>query len=81
MPSGETTVKEVSILPYFALTATFLFFGLSFVASKYALKSVPPLTLILLRFLLASLILGVLYFRKGRPPWRPAIGGGFPFSR
>ncbi len=71
MPPGETTVKEVSILPYFALTATFLFFGLSFVASKYALKSVPPLTLILLRFLLASLILGILYFRKGRTPLAP----------
>jgi drug/metabolite transporter (DMT)-like permease len=68
---GQTPFKEAKILPYLALTATFLLFGLSFVASKYALKSIPPLTLIFLRFLLASLVLGILYFRKGHTPLAP----------
>jgi drug/metabolite transporter (DMT)-like permease len=70
-PPRQTPFKEAKILPYLALTATFLLFGLSFVASKYALKSIPPLTLIFLRFLLASLVLGILYFRKGHTPLAP----------
>ena len=41
-----------------------LLFGLSFVATKYALRSVPPFTLIFLRFCIASFFLGILYMRK-----------------
>ena len=41
-----------------------LLFGLSFVATKYALRSIPPFTLIFLRFCIASLFLGILYLRK-----------------
>ena len=40
-------------------------------ASKYALKSIQPLTLIFLRFLFASLILGILHFRQTRAPLLP----------
>jgi drug/metabolite transporter (DMT)-like permease len=41
-----------------------LLFGFSFVATKFALRSIPPFTLIFLRFSIASLFLGVIYFRK-----------------
>lgn len=41
-----------------------LLFGLSFVATKYALRSIPPFTLIFLRFGIASLFLGILYLKK-----------------
>jgi len=41
-----------------------LLFGLSFVATKYALRSIPPFTLIFLRFCIASVILGILFMRK-----------------
>jgi len=41
-----------------------LLFGLSFVATKYALRSIPPFTLIFLRFCIASLLLGILFMRK-----------------
>ena len=41
-----------------------LLFGLSFVVTKYALRSIPPFTLIFLRFCIASLFLGILCMRK-----------------
>jgi drug/metabolite transporter (DMT)-like permease len=41
-----------------------LLFGLSFVVTKYALRSIPPFTLIFLRFCIASLFLGILFMRK-----------------
>jgi drug/metabolite transporter (DMT)-like permease len=47
-----------------ALTFMALLFGLSFVATKYALRSIPPFTLIFLRFCIASLFLGILFMRK-----------------
>jgi drug/metabolite transporter (DMT)-like permease len=53
------------ILPSAALTAMALLFGLSFVATKFALESIPPFTLIFLRFSIASVLLGALYFRRG----------------
>jgi drug/metabolite transporter (DMT)-like permease len=52
------------ILPFAALTAMALLFGLSFVVTKFALQSIPPFTLIFLRFSIASLLLGALYFRR-----------------
>ncbi len=48
-----------------------LLFGLSFVATKFALASIPPFTLILLRFSLASLFLAPFYYlRKNARPLR-----------
>ena len=44
-----------------------LLFGLSFVATKYSLRSIPPFTLIFLRFFIASLFLGILYLRTRSP--------------
>lgn len=41
-----------------------LLFGLSFVATKYALKSIPPFTLIFLRFFIALFFLGAIYLRR-----------------
>lgn len=41
-----------------------LLFGLSFVATKYALKSIPPFTLIFLRFFIAFFFLGAIYLRR-----------------
>jgi drug/metabolite transporter (DMT)-like permease len=52
------------ILPFAALTAMALLFGLSFVVTKFALESIPPFTLIFLRFSIASLLLGAIYFRR-----------------
>lgn len=63
-PSGGEIFLEAGILPIVALTIMALLFGLSFVATKYALKSIPPFTLIFLRFLIASLFLGTIYLRK-----------------
>ncbi|MGA2955115.1 MAG: DMT family transporter, partial [Thermodesulfobacteriota bacterium] len=51
-----------------ALTAMALLFGFSFVATKFALRSIPPFTLIFLRFSLASLFLGVIYYRRRNTP-------------
>lgn len=45
-----------------------LLFGFSFVATKFALRSIPPFTLIFLRFSLASLFLGVIYYTRRNIP-------------
>ena len=58
---GSGPVRETGILPYFALTLTAFLFGLSFVATKYALAYIPPFALIFLRFSLAFVILGIFY--------------------
>ena len=49
---------------YAALVATMVFWGLSFVATKVALESVPTFTLVFARFSLAALIF--LFLRQGR---------------
>ena len=41
-----------------------LLFGFSFVVTKFVLRSIPPFTLIFLRFSIASLLLGIIYFRR-----------------
>jgi drug/metabolite transporter (DMT)-like permease len=51
------------IKTYAALVATMVFWGLSFVATKVALESLPAFTLVFLRFLLAFLIF--VFLRKG----------------
>ena len=56
---------------YTALVATMVFWGLSFVATKVALESIPPFTLVFARFSLAALIF--LFLRQGRkwPSFNP----------
>jgi len=56
---------------YAALVATMVFWGLSFVATKVALESVPTFTLVFIRFSLAALFF--LVIRQGRK-W-PAFHG------
>jgi len=52
---------------YAALTGAAIFWGLSFVASKVALESIPPFTLVFARFSLASCFFLFLMFRRGFP--------------
>ena len=49
---------------YAALVATMVFWGLSFVATKVALESVPTFTLVFIRFSLAALFF--VFIRQGR---------------
>jgi len=71
MPLLQIILWEAGILPYIALTVMALLFGLSFVATKYALESIPPFTLIFLRFSIASILLGTLYFRRSSTQLNP----------
>ncbi|MGE0085097.1 MAG: DMT family transporter [Desulfococcaceae bacterium] len=59
--------RKNSLLTYTALTAAVIFWGLSFVASKMALESIPPFTLIFARFSIASCFFLVLMIRFGFP--------------
>ena len=52
---------------FLALSATVIFWGLSFVATKVALETIPPFTLIFFRFSIASLILLAFLLRLGFP--------------
>lgn len=40
--------------PYLAVIASVIFWGLSFVATKIVLESIPPVTLLFIRFSVAS---------------------------
>lgn len=64
-------------LPVLALVTVTVIWGLSFVSSKTILNAgVPPLTMVALRFLLTSAILGALLRvreRRGRPPAASAL--------
>ncbi len=59
MPHTENPLKI-----YAALVATMVFWGLSFVATKVALESIPTFTLVFARFSLAALIF--LFLGQGR---------------
>jgi drug/metabolite transporter (DMT)-like permease len=59
MPSAENPLKT-----YPALIATMVFWGLSFVATKVALETIPPFTLVFARFGLAAVMF--LLMRQGR---------------
>jgi drug/metabolite transporter (DMT)-like permease len=64
-----------------ALLLTVSIWGTTFVATKVALRDVPPFTLTLLRFLLASLVLVPLAWLEGRRgwgerPWGPLLLAG-----
>jgi len=56
---------------YGALVAAVLFWGLSFVATKVALESIPTFTLIFFRFALASVFFAVMVGRHGFPSFSP----------
>ncbi|BBO69944.1 membrane protein [Desulfosarcina alkanivorans] len=58
------TAAGKPMITYAALTATMIFWGLSFVATKVALESIPTFTLVFFRFSLAALIF--LLIRQGR---------------
>jgi drug/metabolite transporter (DMT)-like permease len=56
---------------YSALIATVIFWGLSFVATKVALESIPTFTIIFARFALASVFFAGMTFRHGIPSFTP----------
>ncbi|WP_207680333.1 DMT family transporter [Desulfonema magnum] len=55
------------VITYLALTVTVIFWGLSFVATKVALESLPTFTLIFIRFGLAACLFLALMMRFGFP--------------
>lgn len=52
---------------YLALVMTVIFWGLSFVATKVALESIPTFTLVFLRFSVSALLFLILLIGKGFP--------------
>ncbi len=63
--------EQEQLKTYGALMATTIFWGLSFVATKVALESIPTFTLIFARFALASFFFAVLMIRRGFPSFTP----------
>jgi drug/metabolite transporter (DMT)-like permease len=60
--------QRTNIAAYTALTAAVLFWGLSFVATKVALETIPTFTLIFFRFGLAGLLFMVVSWVRGGFP-------------
>ena len=58
---------QVTFATYLALAAAVLFWGLSFVATKMALESIPPFTLVFARFGIASIFFMLFMLRRGFP--------------
>ena len=56
---------------YSALIATVIFWGLSFVATKVSLESIPTFTIIFARFALAAVFFAGMMFRHGIPSFTP----------
>ena len=50
---------------YGCLILTFVLWGFLYVAAKYALKGFPPITLVMLRYLIAAAVLGAALYKKG----------------
>ncbi|MGB3211161.1 MAG: DMT family transporter [Desulforhopalus sp.] len=59
--------SETSLSTYLALATAVFFWGLSFVATKIALQSFTPFSLIFFRFFFASIFFIVLLWRTGFP--------------
>lgn len=59
--------KREQLKIYGALVGTTVFWGLSFVATKVALESIPTFTLIFIRFMLAFLFFAAIMIRHGVP--------------
>ena len=60
-------MQSSAATPYFALTLAMVFWGLSFVATKIALESLPTFTLVFLRFGLGSCLFLALAVQYGLP--------------
>ncbi len=60
-------IQNEELKTYIALNAAIIFWGLSFVATKIALESIPLFTLVFARFSLASCFLLVFLIRRGFP--------------
>ena len=63
--------EQEQLKTYGALVATTVFWGLSFVATKVALESIPTFTLIFARFMLAFLFFAAIMIRHGVPSFTP----------
>ncbi len=63
----QATKNKSALWTYSALLLAIIFWGLSFVATKVALKSFTPFCLIFFRFFVASLFFGWLLQRTGYP--------------
>ncbi|MBW2651188.1 MAG: EamA family transporter [Deltaproteobacteria bacterium] len=63
--------KREQLKTYGALVATTVFWGLSFVATKVALETIPTFTLIFARFMLAFLFFAAIMIRHGVPSFTP----------
>ncbi len=66
-------MKDSLLTPYFALTSAMVFWGLSFVATKIALESLPTFTLVFARFALGSCLFLILMVRYGLPRFTPRV--------
>jgi drug/metabolite transporter (DMT)-like permease len=65
-------LKETgNLLTYIGLILAVIFWGLSFVATKIALESIPVFTLIFIRFFLSSAFFGLLILKRGFPRFSP----------
>ncbi len=56
---------------YAGLMLAVIFWGLSFVATKMALETIPVFTLIFIRFLFSSIFFGLLILKRGFPRFTP----------
>lgn len=56
-------LKREYLIGNLAMLITVLFWGISFINTKIILREIPPTTIALIRFSIASLLLGVLYAR------------------
>ena len=65
-------MREANNLPVYAgLSLAVIFWGLSFVATKIALETIPVFTLIFIRFLLGSIFFTLLILKRGFPRFSP----------
>ena len=60
-------IQNEELKTYIALNAAIIFWGLSFVATKIALESIPLFTLVFARFSLAFCFLLIFLIRRGFP--------------
>ena len=63
--------KHEQLKTYNALVATVIFWGLSFVATKMALETIPTFTLIFSRFMLGFIFFAAMMIRHGMPSFTP----------
>lgn len=59
---GDRGMNGKKALPLMAIVATSIIWGLSFLSIKVAVGVLPPMTLALVRFLIGSVVLSIIYF-------------------